>query len=97
MTLKTLLKHPGAFLPLAMSCGALSAVLFHLARFGSARQADEGSAAHLWQLLMVGQAPIMAFFAIRWLPQAPRQALAILTLQVGAAIAAMAPVFMLGW
>ena len=33
--------------------------------------------------------------AIRWLPQAPRQALPILALQVGAALAAMAPVFFL--
>jgi hypothetical protein len=41
-------------------------------------QADEGAAAHVWQLLMVGQVPIMAFFAIKWRPTQPRQALVIL-------------------
>jgi len=97
MTSSTLLKHPSAFLPLAMSFAALTTVLAHLTLFGVARQADEGTAAHIWQLLMVGQAPIMAFFAIRWLPQTPRQALPILALQVGAALAAMAPVFLLHW
>lgn len=97
MTLPTLLKRPSAFLPLAMSFAALTTVLVHLTLFGVARQADEGTAAHIWQLLLAGQAPIMAFFAIRWLPQTPRQALPILALQVGAVLAAMAPVFLLHW
>jgi len=91
----TLLKRPSAFLPLAMSFAALTILVVHLALFGIAREGDEGAAAHLWQLLMAGQAPIMAFFAIRWLPKAPRQALPILALQVGAALGAMAPVFFL--
>ena len=95
MTPPTLLKHPSAFLPVAMSFAALTTLLVHLALFGTARQTDEETAAHLWQLLMAGQVPIVAFFAIRWLPQTPRQALPILALQVGAALAAMAPVFLL--
>jgi hypothetical protein len=37
----------------------------------------------------------VAFFAIKWLPQAPRQALFVLMLQAGAALAALAPVFFL--
>jgi len=79
----------------AMSFAALATLVVHLALFGTARETDEGAAAHIWQLLMGGQAPIIAFFAIRWLPQTPRQALPILALQVGAALAAMAPVFLL--
>jgi len=39
--------------------------------------------------------PIVAFFAIKWLPRIPRQALQVLALQVGAALAALAPVFFL--
>jgi len=65
--------------------------------FGIARQADEGAAAHIWQLLMVGQVPVVAFFAIRWLPTEPRQALLVLALQVGAALAAMFPVWLFQW
>jgi hypothetical protein len=80
-----------------MSFAALTTLLVHLTLFGVAPQADEGTAAHIWQFLMAGQAPIMAFFAIRWLRQAPRQALPILALQVGAVLAAMAPVFLLHW
>ena len=30
---------------------------------------DEGTIAHLWQLLMAGQLPVLAFFAIKWLPR----------------------------
>jgi hypothetical protein len=92
-----MLKHPTAFLPMAMSFAALATVLMFVAVHGTAPQADEGAAAHLWQLLMAAQVPIVLFFVIKWLPQSPRQALPILGLQVGAALAAMAPVFLLHW
>jgi hypothetical protein len=78
-----------------MSLAALSLVLGHIAIFGGARQADEGAAAHLWQLLMAGQIPIIAFFAVKWLPRTPGQALLVLVLQAVAGLAAAAPVFLL--
>ena len=90
-----ILKHPSAFLPPAMSLTALAMVLGYLAKYGIVRQPDEGAVAHLWQLLMAGQMPVVAFFAIKWLPRAPRQTLHVLGLQVGAALASMAPVFFL--
>jgi hypothetical protein len=93
----TILKHPSAFLPVAMSLGALATVLMFAALHGTAPQADEGAAAHIWQLLMAAQAPIVLYFAIKWVPESPRQAVPILALQVGAALAAMAPVFLLHW
>jgi hypothetical protein len=92
-----MLKRPSAFLPLVMSLGALVTVLLFVALHGTAPQADEGAAAHIWQLLMAAQAPIVLFFAVKWVPQSPRQAVPILALQVGAALGAMAPVFMLHW
>ena len=91
------MKQPSAWLPIAMSLAALVLVLGHIARFGIARQADEGTAAHLWQLLMAGQVPVVAFFAVKRLPRAPRQTLQVLALQAGAALAALAPVYWLGW
>src|SRR5262245_12210354 len=91
------LKHPSAFLPIAMSLLAVTAVLTHIALAGTAPQLDEGTAAHFWQLLMAGQLPIILFFAIKWLPQSPRYALAILVLQGGAAAAAFASVYLLHW
>ena len=44
---------------------------------------------------MAGQVPILGFFLIKWLPQAPRPTLLMLALQVVAALAAMAPVYFL--
>jgi hypothetical protein len=93
----TVLKHPSAFLPVAMSVAALGTVLSFLALHGPAPQADEGAAAHIWQLLMAAQAPLVLFFAIKWVPRSPRQAVPILALQIGAALAAIAPVFLLHW
>lgn len=94
MTLSTL-KRPSAFIPLAMSFAALALVLGHIAFFGTTREADEGAAAHIWQLLMAGQIPVIAFFAIRWLPRTPTQASIVLGLQALAGLAAAAPVYIL--
>ena len=88
-----LMKQPSAFLPMAMSLAALGLVLGHIAIFGVVREADEGTAAHLWQLLMAGQVPVVAYFALKWLPEAPAKALRVLALQFAAALAACAPVY----
>jgi hypothetical protein len=69
---RAIVRKPSAFLPLAMSLTALAVVLGHVAMFGVAHQADEGATAHVWQLLMAGQVPVLAFFIIKWLPRAPR-------------------------
>ena len=88
-------KQPTAFLPLAMSLAGLALVIVHFAMFGNARQADEGADARIFQLLLVLQLPIVAFFAIKWLPRAPKAALTILALQAGAGIAAIGTVVFL--
>ena len=89
--------QPSAFIPIAMSIAALITVLYHIAMFGIAPQPDEGAAAHIWQLLMAGQVPFVAYYAIKWLPRATTTALKVLAAQVGAALAALAPVYFLGW
>ena len=94
-TISSTIRQPSAFLPVAMSLVALALVLGHVALFGVVHEADEGTAAHIWQILMAVQVPIMAFFAIKWLPRTPKQALLILALQAGAALAALAPVYFL--
>lgn len=93
----TMIKRPSAFVPVVMSLAALGVVIGHIIISGTARQADEGTAAHLWQLLMAAQIPIVGFFAIRWLPQSPRSALPVLAMQAVAALAALAPVYLLNW
>ena len=44
---------------------------------------------------MAGQIPVIAFFAIRWLPRTPGQALLVLMLQAVAGLAAATPIFLL--
>jgi len=95
LIMKILMKNPSAFLPIVMSFAALATVFIYIAMFGVARQADEGTAAHIWQILMATQIPIIAIFIIKWLPRNPVKALAVLALQGGAALAALAPVFLL--
>ena len=93
MNFSTLMKQPSAFLPVAMSVAALAVVLGHVAMFGVVHEVDEGTPAHIFQLLIVAQLPIVAFFAIKWLPESPRQAIQVLALQAVAGLAALAPVF----
>jgi hypothetical protein len=97
MSFVDLVRKPSAFLPIVLSLAALALVVLQLLFVGVTRQADEGAAAHLFQLLLAAQLPIVAFFAIRWLPRYPRPALAVLALQAGAGLAALAPVFIMGW
>ncbi len=92
-----MLKHPSGFFPVIMSLGALTSVLIFLAVHGPAPQADEGATAHIWQLLMAIQVPIVVFFALKWVPRSPRQAAPILGLQFFAALLALTPVYLLHW
>ena len=78
-----------------MSLAALGLVLGHAAKYGIVHEADEGTAAHVFQMLMVAQVPLVAFFAMKWLPRAPMQALKIIALQIGAAVAAFVAVYFL--
>jgi hypothetical protein len=96
MTLRYLVTRASAFVPVAMSFAALGVVAgAFVVSVAHPPDGDEGAAAHIWQLLMVGQVPIIAFFALRWLPQAPRQGMLVLALQLTATLAALAPVFLL--
>lgn len=91
----TLLRRPSGFLPVAMSLAGLALVLGHVARFGVVHEADEGTAAHLWQMLMGGQLPLILYFAATWLPRAPGASLRVLGIQAIAALASLAAVFAL--
>lgn len=91
-----MIRKASAWVPIAMSLAALLLVLGTVALYGVQEpQADEGAAARFFQLLLVGQLPIVAFFLARWLPRHPRQTLLVLALQVLAALAAFFTVFVL--
>lgn len=95
MKLSILIRRPSALVPVAMSIAACALVIGYVALFGAAREADEGAAAHVWQLLVAGQLPLIAWFALRWLPRAPRSAIVVLAVQAAALVAAAAPVYLL--
>ena len=95
MSVGSMMKQPSAFLPLATSLAALAMVLGSVAIFGVVHDADEGADAHIFQLLIAAQIPLVTFFAIKYLPRAPRETLYVLAIQAGAASAAIAPVFFL--
>ncbi len=97
MQVRALLRHPTAYLPLLVSAAALLTIVVQILIAGTAPQADEGAAAHLWQLLMVLELLLVALFAIRWLPEARRPALLVLGLQVLAMASAVTPVAILRW
>jgi len=91
----SILKQPSAWLPVAISFTGLTMVLVHFAVSGIVHETDEGTLAHLWQLLMAGQVPIVAFFAFKWLPKDPRRAIPVLGLQAASAAASFASVYFL--
>mgnify|MGYP003450675642 CR=1 FL=1 len=97
MSTVEMLRRPSAYLPLCLSLGALSVVLAYLVVNGTAPQADEGAAAHIWQLLMAAQVPIIIYFALKWVPQSPKQGAVALALQLGGAFTAALPVYLLRW
>jgi len=95
-SVRSLSGKASAFMPILMSVAALTLLLGGMAAGVVVREADEGAIAHIWQLLMAGQLPLLVYFVIKWLPRAPQQTLYLLTLQIGAALVAMAPVYFLG-
>jgi hypothetical protein len=92
-------KKPSAWIPVSMSLGAVVLVLFQLGTHGMVPGRNPGALAHLWQLLMAAQLPIIAVFAFRWVRRGARwEALTVLVIQaIAAAAASVLPVFMFGW
>lgn len=92
-----LLGKPSAWVPIVLSLLALVLVLVSLTLFGIPAKPpqDEGTLAHLWQLLMVTQGFFVVYFMIRYLPEEPKKSLTIFLLQLVAAFLACSPVFLL--
>ena len=97
MTVRALIRQPTGYLPLAMSAGALAMIVWFVSAHGVVHQADEGMQARIWQLLVVGQLPLIGYNAVRLLPSASRPALVVVVLQLTAlALGAVAPLWALG-
>lgn len=77
-----------------MSVAALALLLGYVGVFGIVHHEDEGTPAHIFQLIMVAQLPIVASFGIKWLLKRPGQTLLVLALQ---AIAWITPILAVNW
>jgi uncharacterized membrane protein SpoIIM required for sporulation len=98
--IRFLVKTPSAYIPILMSTFALGLIIGYLVFYSMSGisiqpEKDEGTAAHIFQLLMGGQVPVIAFFAIKYLPKKPKQALIILALQFIFGLLAFLPVYIL--
>jgi hypothetical protein len=96
----TMMRRPSAYLPVAMSLTSLLVVLavvgYGVSQAGHVvRDPDEGSAAHIFQILMTVQLPIVLFFVVKWVRRAPRQTLGVVAVQAVAWLAGCAPVYFL--
>ena len=87
------LKHWSGWLPITIPVFLLVLAFRYVALHGLVREADEGTEAHLFQLLMPVQLALMGYFGLTWVPRAPRGALPVLALQVLAAAAVFAAVY----
>ena len=87
------LRHWSGWLPIAIPVFLIALGLRYVAIHGLVSQPDEGTEAHLFQLLMPVQLVVMAIFAVTWLPRAPRATLAVLALQVLGVVALLAAVY----
>lgn len=86
------LRRPTAFLPLLMSVASIGMVIAHVALYGVVHESDEGTPAHVFQLLMMAQVPIVVLFAVQRLRAAPVAAANVLLVQVATGCCAVAVV-----
>jgi hypothetical protein len=87
------LRHWSGWLPIAIPVFLFVLGLRYIAINGFVNQPDEGTEAHLFQLLMPLQFALMAYFAVTWLPRAPRKAWPVLVLQAAAAVGIFAALY----
>lgn len=87
------LKEPFAFIPMVFSLAAFAMTTMILTVNGVVHESDEGTYAHLFQLLMAASLIMSAAFLFRWLARDPWQTLRILAIQIAVALLALAPVF----
>ncbi|HYI65226.1 MAG TPA: hypothetical protein VEW71_10110 [Allosphingosinicella sp.] len=86
----------GMILPVVFSAAALALVLGHVAA-GTPPQADEGTAAHLFQFLIVAQLPLIILFTATADWTRPARSLQVLLVQALAGAGALAALYWSGY
>jgi len=94
--MRNVIQNAGKWGPFALSASAMLVLLLALTTgWGRGVNGDEGGAAHLWQLFMVLQFPLIFVFLLTADWRRPFGVGTALVLQVVALTAAAAPVFLL--
>ncbi|PTB20621.1 hypothetical protein C9I57_12390 [Trinickia symbiotica] len=91
-----LAKRPSAFIPILTSLAAFALTMGTIAVAGPVRESDEGAIAHIYQLLVVGELPVLGFFILKWLRRDVRAALTVLAIQGAVLGLAMFPAWYFG-
>lgn len=91
-----LVRKPSGAIPIAMSALAFATVISAVTLFGAKPEPDEGAVAHIFQILIAGQLPFLAWFAFHWLRNDFRSALSVIALQIAAIAIALFPVWYFG-
>lgn len=104
----SLLKKPSAWVPIAIPLlfvvyiVAVISIVGTIVReangscIGTCRRDDEGVGAHLFQLWLILEPFMLGYFALKYVPREPKNALIILALQIVAALLPISVVFSLG-
>lgn len=87
------IKKPSAWIPIVISIIFFAYIVIFISIFGIVREKDEGTGAHLFQIWLALEPFMVGFFAVKWLPRAPKPVLLILALQVVAALLPISVVF----
>ena len=89
-------KQPNVLLPITMASIAPSIVLIFVGLDGITRKGSKGTAARIFQVLMLIQIPIVGFFAFNWIPHRPMRAIRVLGFQPVAGFSVIAAVSFFG-
>ena len=97
-SLFALLNLPSAWLPLVLSFAVILMLIGFLVFVGKPEipAQDEGVGAHMFQILMGAQLPIVGYFMLRWLPRYPAKGMVVLALVLVGWVLACLPVYLLG-
>jgi hypothetical protein len=84
-----------AWVPIAIPLFFIALAVRHVSLYGPAVEPDEGTEAHLFQLLMPVSLVVSGYFALTWLPRVPRVAAVVLAVQLAAAASVFGLVYWL--
>ena len=100
--MNSMIRKPSAWIPVVLSLIMLATILgviirMQILHLPIVHEADEGVMAHLFQIWLVLEAFLILFFAVKWLPERPRQAVLVLIIQIIAVFVTCFPVFYFGF